>query len=394
MSTSVASLHCLATFDNKVGGSVHAALTTCKYLARAGHRAEAIAPFSQGDDLAYLPQSYPEVTCHTVERSFPSRYSNSRELGEWLEKNLDRFDLVEIHGIWVLSTWHVARACQRRRKPYIVRPHGSLDPFDLKKHAWQKRLLGPLAVSRLLQRSALVMCTAELERQRLVTYGSNPRSKAMPLPVILPGEKGNGGVFRRKHKIPADAQVVLFLSRIDYKKGLDFLIPALAMLKRAFPKLWFVLAGAGDPAYVTCVRHWLEETSVRSFATEVGFVTGQDKLDAYAAADIFALPSLNENFGIVLIEAMNAGLPVLISDEVYIHKEVAEAGAGVICQPALASVAAALRPMLDGSVDLRAMGARGRAAVQERYLPEKATESLVAAYRALIGRNSQGAFST
>jgi glycosyltransferase involved in cell wall biosynthesis len=176
----------------------------------------------------------------------------------------------------------------------------------------------------------------------------------------------------------------MFMSRIDYKKGLDALMPALAQLRREFGSLWFVLAGSGDPSFMPSVDRWIGEQGLSTVTSKVGFLSGQDKADALAAAGIFALPSLNENFGIVLIEAMHAGVPLLISDEVYIHREIAGHGAGLVCRPEAASIAGSLRRMLDGSVDLAKMGRCGRDLVERRYRPEAATELLLGAYSAAI----------
>src|ERR1035437_1592127 len=304
--TIIRTLHCICSFDNKLGGGVHAALNVCKYLALDGHPVETAATHDNADDTGYLVQKYPEVTCHKLKRSFPGRYCNSHEYVRWLRNNVRRFQIVEIHGIFTLSTYWAARICQQLSVPYLVRPHGSLDPFDLKKHALLKKALGPVFVRWLLKHSAGVVCTSKLEADLLVTYGAKPRRYILPLPVPLPETPGNGPAFRQRHKIPVDAQVVLFMSRVDYKKGLDFLIPALGRLKAECPKLWFVLAGTGETDFVAKVHSWIEAHGVRPFTTVTGFVTGQEKLDTLAAADIFALTSLHENFGIVIIEAMNA----------------------------------------------------------------------------------------
>jgi glycosyltransferase involved in cell wall biosynthesis len=380
----IPTLHCLFSFDNKLGGSIHAALNVCKYLEQGGQPVEVAATYASSDDTAYLSENYPELLCRKFKRSFPKRYCNSSELVQWLRTNIHRFRLVELHGIFVLSTFQAARICQEQRVPYLVRPHGSLDPFDLKKHAFLKRVMGPIFVRWLLQHSAGVVCTSDLEAKHLVTYGASPRRFVVPLPVPLAEREGNGEAFRKRHKIPADAQVVLFMSRVDYKKGLDFLIPALARLKPEFQKLWFVLAGTGVSDFVTRVHSWIDRCGIRPFTTEVGFVSGQEKLDALAAANIFALPSLNETFGIVIIEAMYAGLPLLISSEVYIAQDIANAKAGIICSPDVDSVTRHLRTMLDGSVDLRAMVEQGRQLVRTRYQPEVATYTLVKMYEAII----------
>ncbi len=112
---------------------------------------------------------------------------------------------------------------------YVVGAHNSLDPFDLTKRSFLKRLLGPIYVRPLLNGSSGVMCTAELESERLVTYGAKPTHFLVPLtvPTIL-GASKSGLDFRRQYGIPESAFVVLFISRFDVMKGLQFLIPALA----------------------------------------------------------------------------------------------------------------------------------------------------------------------
>lgn len=382
----VSSLHCLFSYHNKLGGSVHAALNVCKYLAKAGQPVEAVGSFYPDDDIDYLKTHYAEVQCHQVARSFPRRYCNSSELVHWLDRNIGRFDLVELHGIFVFTTLRAARFCRKRGIPYLVHPHGSLDPFDLQKHALLKRMIGPIYVRWLLNNSAGVVCTAQLEAERLVTYGASPRRLIVPLPVPLYEKTGDGLAFRKRHSIPADAQVILFMSRLDYKKGLDFLIPAIARLRHEMPKLWFVIAGTGARDFLESVRRWISLNGLRSCTSEVGFLTGDAKQDALAAADIFALPSRNENFGIVNIEAMHAGVPLLVSDEVYICREIESAGAGVVCKPNVASVTEKLRQMLNGDADLQAMGQNGRALVQRRYRPEMATEMLIQMYAQTINR--------
>jgi glycosyltransferase involved in cell wall biosynthesis len=377
----VHSLHTIFGFHNPLGGAVHAALGVCQHLAEAGHPVDIAGTHAAGDDVAYLSQAYPAVRPHFFSRSFPARNWNSAAFKEWLPGAIARYDWVEIHTIFAGITWHAARACRRAGKPYFVRPHGSLDPFDLKKRAGLKRWLGPLLVRPVLAGAAGVVLTSTLEAERLVTFGAQVPRLVMPLPVPLPLKPGVGGEFRRRHGIPEDALVVLFMSRVDYKKGLDFLIPALGRLRSEFPRLWFVLAGTGEPAFTERVKGWLATHGLMARTSVVGFVSGADKQNALAAADVFALPSLNENFGIVLIEAMHAGLPLLISDEVYIHGEIAQAGAGLVCRPETGSVTDTLRALLAGAEVRATMGRRGRELVQQRYRPEAATELLVRAYR-------------
>lgn len=381
-------LHVIDRIDRRLGGAMQAVLTVCNYLAHTGVNVDCAASIGEGDDTGHLSREFTEVGSKLFKRKgLMARYARAPDFEKWLSAEVRSYDLVEIHAIFSVFTWRAAEICHRAGIPYVVRPHGSLDPFDLNKHAVLKKLIGPLLIRRMLEKAAGVLLTAPLEAERLVTYGAKVRKVVMPLPVALSDATGDRASFRRKHGVPDDAQVVLFLSRVDYKKGLDFLIPALGRLKAEFPKLWFILAGVGTPEFTDKVHRWLEQHNVRRFTSEVGFVSGQDKWDAFAAADIFALPSLNENFGIVNIEAMHAGLPLLISNEVYICKEIEGADAGVICQPSIESVTEKLRTMLSGALDLPAMGQRGRELVRTRYRPEAATDALTNLYREIVAKS-------
>jgi len=382
-------LHIIDRLDKRLGGSVSATLGVCKYLALAGVEVEAAGSIGPGDVLDHLECEYAGFKTHRFARSFPARYANSAAFSQWLPGVLKEYDLVEIHAIFSAFTLNAARICRQMRKPYFVRPHGSLDPFDLKKHAFLKKIVGPSLIRPLLGGSAAVLLTAPLEAERLETYGARVRKVVLPLPVPLPTETGNRDQFRRRHGIPTNARVVLFMSRIDYKKGLDFLIPAIGRLRREIPQLWLVLAGSGDTAFTAKVRRWLVDHGVASITSEVGFVSGQEKLDAFAAADIFALPSLNENFGIVNVEAMHSGLPLLVSSEVYIHSQIAEAKAGIICYPNIDSVVEKLRLMLGDRIDLKLMGQCGQKLVQARYRPDSATSELIRFYEQALGNSGR-----
>jgi glycosyltransferase involved in cell wall biosynthesis len=379
------SLHYLYSFDNRLGGGIHAPLSICKYLTDADQPNEIIAPFAPGDDISPLNSTYAKLKSHRFPKSGPRNAWYSRAINPWLKSNLHRFQIAEVHCVWSLSALQTARRCIAAGVPYLVRPHGALDPFDVTKNSLIKRLLGPLLIRRFLSNSIGVVCTASMEAERLITYGAEPNRFVVPLPVVLPDQMGDRSRFRTKHGISEDAPVVLFLSRIDYKKGLDFLVPALGRLKDEFPGLRFVLAGTGTVEYSRLVQQWIDEAGLRSHTIEVGFVTGLDKQDAFAAADVFALPSLNENFGMVNVEAMHAGLPLVISNQVYIHQEIEAGGAGLVCETNVESVTEILRKALSSPGQLKQMGQAGTRLVQRLYRPSVATENLVELYERLIG---------
>jgi glycosyltransferase involved in cell wall biosynthesis len=381
------SLHTIHSLDNRLGGAVHAGLNVCKHLVHAGEPVEVFATQGPQDDLGYLQTVYRDVPCHLVPRRAPARWYNGEDLSGWFAAHLPRFDVVELHAVFSFVTIRAAQACRRLRKPYLLRPHGSLDPFDLSKRGTLKRILGPVFLRPVLAGSAGVMCTSQREADLVETYGAKPARFVVPLPVPrLEGDPGGREAFRAKHGIPGDAFVVLFLSRIDYKKGLEFLLPALAAARREHQDVWFVLAGGGEAAFVDGIRRRIVELGLTGCTREVGFVSGPEKAAAFQAADLFALPSLNENFGIVIVEAMQAGRPVLISDQVYIHPEIIAAGAGVLCRPDPGDCERALRTVLADRRAAQAMGERAAVLAAARFSPEAATRQLLGVYEQICRR--------
>ncbi len=380
-SNKFSSLHTLHSLDNRLGGAVHAGLNVCKHLVESGQAVLVVATRGPQDDLEYLRSSYHAVPCQFMRRRAPARWYNGENLLGRLTSEIPRFDLVELHAVFSFVTIRAAQACRRLGKPYLLRPHGSLDPFDLSKRGTLKRLLGPVFLRPVLAGCAGVMCTSQREADLIETYGANPRRFVVPLPVPrLHCEPNAGAEFRSKHGIPSNAFVVLFLSRIDYKKGLEFLLPALAAARRSHRDLWFVLAGSGEKGFVEDIRQRIEVLGLSGITREVGFVSGSEKAAAFQACDLFALPSLNENFGIVIVEAMQAGRPVLISDQVYINPEIVSNRAGVLCRPDPDDCTRVLMDVLSNRTEARRMGEQAATLSQAKFSPESATRQLLEVY--------------
>ncbi len=377
-------LHVAPSLDNAMGGSVHAALQVCKMLIDGGQEVEVAATVGPQDQLDYLTSSFPDVPYRLFRRRFPHHNFNSNELRRWLAANVGRYALADIHGVNSFAAVYATGACRRAGVPHVVRPHGSLDPFDLAKHRLLKAGYGPVVLRRMLDGADAVVLTSALEAERMRTFGARPRIAVMPLPVHPPPTGGDGPSFRRRHGIPQDARVVLFLGRLDHKKGLQFLIPALAALKASFDDLWFVLAGSGEAAQERTVTALLEANGVGEWTTRCGFLAGEDKQSALAASDVFALPSLFENFGIVVVEAMGAGLALLLSEEVYIHDVIVDGGAAEHCRPCTASCRDGLRRLLADRARMAAMGARAREVAESRFSIEAAREPLVRLYADVV----------
>ncbi len=274
--------------------------------------------------------------------------------------------VVHVHALWEEVQHQAARAARRLGRPYVVRPCGMLDPWSLGQSSLKKRLYLWWRLRRHLDRAAALHFTTPIERDLTAPLRLGAPAVVEPN-GIRPAEFDRlppRGEFRTRHGIPAGVPVCLFLGRVHPKKGLDLLVPAFAA---AGDRGHLVVAGPDDDGYGREVRAAVERAGLVGRVHFVGMLRGADKLAALADADLFALPSRQENFGNAVVEALAAGLPVVISDQVNLWPEIAAAAVGGVVPLDVAALAAELRRWLDAP-DLRAeVAPQARRLVRERF---------------------------
>lgn len=292
-------------------------------------------------------------------RDRASVYSYSSAMGRWLRRHVREYDLIEIHGVFNYPCLAAGYCARRSSTAYIVHPHGQLDPFDLRKHPLMKQAMGPILVRPLLGHAERVLTTSQLEAQRLETYGGAARIETLSLPYLVSDDGSDGEAFRQKYRLP-DTDVILFLGRVDYKKGLTYLIDALSLVHGRFPDAVLVLGGDDRSRYAAELKARVLKANLDDHVRFLGTLSLAEKSSALAIASVLALVSDNENYGLVLMEGAWWGLPLLVSSEVYIAGVLEEAGAALVVDRRPAAVADALTILL-GDDDLRhRMGAEGR----------------------------------
>jgi glycosyltransferase involved in cell wall biosynthesis len=207
------------------------------------------------------------------------------------------------------------------RVPLVIHPNNSLDPYDLRKHWRIKRSLRPV-LRWLLAGTRALWTASELESERLDTFGVRVDRFVSPLPVELPNP------VERPPDAPAGN--VLFLGRLDRKKGIERLIQAVAIAQQRGTPLRTVIAGTGDEEYASALRELAESHLADGTFDFPGHVAGDEREALFRAASVFVLHSDNENFGIAVIEALGYGLPVVLSPEVYIAGDLAARGVAAV----------------------------------------------------------------
>jgi glycosyltransferase involved in cell wall biosynthesis len=313
------------------------------------------------------------------------RYKFSLDLLRWLAGRSGDYDLAHIHAIFSPVSTAAATVARSQKLPYILRPLGTLDPADLRKKRQLKQIYGSLLERPNLAGAAAIHFTSEEECKVSERFGTKTKDLVIPLGVDIP-DLPPLGQARQKFGIAGESPLLLFMSRIDPKKGLDLLFPALERLLNEGVPFHFVLAGSNpqDPEYEKQIRKEIETSKLAKCTTIAGFVSGESKLALLQDADIFVLPSYYENFGLAVAEAMATGTPVVISDGVYIWDDIQKADAGWVSKMNVKSLTAILKLALKDNHERHLKGINARQLVLDRYSWSAIAQQTITAYQALI----------
>lgn len=256
-------------------------------------------------------------------------YTVSLGLFAWLWKNTTRFDVVHIHSLFNFPFLAAALAALWAQKPFVVRPLGVLNRWGMEnRRPWLKQLSLRFLESHFLRRASAIHYTAAQERDEAAASGVHWHPVIIPNPVSYqPKASGALHAFRRQHGIADHSLVIGFVSRIDPKRG--FLL--LKAFSRACPPdARLVIAGRGEPSFEASLRKLAQDLRIDDRVIWPGFLSGAAKDELFVDLDLFVLPSYSENFGIAVVEALAAGLPVITTNQVALHTELAASDAAYI----------------------------------------------------------------
>ena len=380
-------LHAISTLAIRDGGPAKACFEMARAVARRGHEVSIFTTDYGGPGMFATPAGATVerdgVSIRCFPASFPRFWKFSPALGRALRNAIPRVDVVHLHSLYLFHDKVAGSECRRAGVPYLLRPHGSLDPYLYRRHRFRKMLMEIWFQNAVTRGAAAIHFTTEEEDRLARPYVFEVPGVVVPLGLDLDEyqpEPLRGG-FRAAYPEIGDRPIVLFLGRLNFKKGLDILIRAFAGAARAVDA-HLVVAGPDDGMGAK-VRAWIDAHRLRGRTTFTGMVTGPDKLALLADADLFVLPSYSENFGIAVIEAMACGVPVAISDRVNLWREVAGADAGWATPPRAEPFQAALVEALSNLGEAREKGARGRRLVAERFQWSRIAAALEQAYASL-----------
>ncbi len=382
-------LHSITSVNPAGGGPIEGLKQLAAVNISHGHSVEVV---SLDDPSAPWVRDCP-VRCHALGPS-TSVYHYSSRFVPWLREHRHEYDAVIVNGLWQYASFGVWLALRGSPTPYFVFTHGMLDPWF--KHTYplkhlKKWLYWPWAEYRVLRDATAVLFTCEEERRLarqsfwlykcdefVVNYGTRT-------PTGDPQRQRD--LFFGSFPHLRDKRCLLFLGRVHEKKGPDLLFRAFASLLADAPAhrtrdLHLVMAGPDDHAYGREMRALAESLGLGGRITWTGMVGGDLKWGAFHAADAFVLTSHQENFGIAVVEALACGVPVLITSQVNIWREIHEAGAGFVDSDDVQGARRLLDRWLNvDSGEWRRMRSAARNIFAERFVVERTAESFIRAMR-------------
>jgi len=310
------------------------------------------------------------------------RYKFSLDLFTWLANRAKDYDIAHIHALFSPVSSISAFIARYRQLPYILRPLGTLDPADLQKKRQLKQIYANFLEKPNLAAAAAIHFTSEQECQTAERFNIKTKDIIIPLGVDF----FNPQALPVGFDLPENKPIILYMSRLDPKKGLDLLLPSLERLLEKGLDFHFVLAGGNpqDREYENRIKNQIERSILGKNTTITGFVTGEVKNSLLARADLFVLPSYYENFGIAVAEAMAAGIPVVISDRVDLHPAVAAAAAGWVTACQLEDLTNALATAITNPEIRQQRGKNAKDLVFNQYSWSAIADQLLTVYQNLV----------
>ena len=325
-------LRVIATLDPASGGPA----------ATLGPITEALIPYGHTVEVACLDLA---EASWIKDVSFPvyclgprmTRYGYSKRLSKFLRSNLHHYDCVIVHGIWGFISYAVWRSSRQSRTPYVVHPHGMLLPWYNQRDplTYLKKIIYWLAIEyRVLRDAKAVLFVCEQERLlagrtfwpyrcrgTLVSYGTAPPSASAAEQLRI--------FFGRFPELEGK-QLIIFLGRIHFTKGCDLLIEAFSRIAGEVDRAQLLIAGPDEVGWKKTLVRKAQKLGIDGRITWAGLLAGDVKWGALRASEVFVLPSRQDNHSVAMAEALSCGVPVLISDKVYIWPQIVADGAGLV----------------------------------------------------------------
>lgn len=385
-------LHLTSSIGTEAGGVALTVLDTCKALALEGITVELLTHNIGTIDLPWKDNPPPSLTLTLAAAPASDRFS-SAEMKRLLPERIKACDLLHVHGMWQMLNNRAASIARKLGKPYVCSIHGMLDPWSMSQRRGRKLLYYHLFEKKRLKQAAAMHFTAEGELKKAVQWVPSG-VPTLVVPIIfnlalyleLPERDA---AYRYFPQLPGNVPWVLFLSRLHEKKGLEYLINAMIQLPASLANAQLIVAGTGEPGYIESLKTLTRQLKIESRVHFVGMVQGAAKAALYRTADVLAVPTSQENFGLIFPEALACETAVMLTVGVDIHREILDSGAGYLIRQNASDIAEKLTEALSDRPANRRRGAAGRRWVLDTLQPTAIAKRWASIYESILARTLQ-----
>lgn len=387
-------LHVIPSIASVRGGPSQAVLEMVTALRHFNIDAEIATTNDNGTQILNVPLNkkieYQKVPVWFFSRFSPEihsirEFTFSSSLTFWLWNHISNYDLVHIHAIFSYPSTIAMAIARIKKLPYICRPLGQLCSWSLKQNYQKKQIYLKLIEKFNINYAEALHFTSRQEQQEASILNLKSSSFVLPHGISIPSKIPDARtILRQQLKVAENEPIILFLSRLHPKKGLEYLIPALGNLTdKSFT---FILAGNGDSEYETEVEKLLHEHKIYTRTCRVGFVQGEYKNLLLQGADIFALTSYSENFGIAILEALASGIPALVTPGVALSSLLEQERIGYVMDLNVDAITSSLKYCLNNLPELNEKGKRASQIILQQYTWQSFAPKLVDIYTAIINQ--------
>lgn len=369
------------------GGPSKSVVELAESIGKLGVNVDLVATNANGDNVLDVPLfTWIDKQYYRV-KYFPyfdiADYKFALSLTIWLFQNVSTYDLVHTNTIFSYPVLPAYWACQFHKIPYIVTPRGMLEPWALAYKSRKKKPYFSLLEKPALQKASAIHMLASSEAERTHSLNLKP-----PLVVVPNGihrqdfqNLPNPDTFYHQFPETLNKTLIIFLGRIDPKKGLDLLATAFAKAHQLFPQIHLIVAGQDNIGFLPTAQTYFQEVGCSDAVTFTGMLTGSIKDAALAASNIYVAPSYSEGFSMSVLEGMATGLPCVITTGCNFPeaKDVAK-----IVDIDAEQIAKALISLLQAPLEAKDMGDRARAFILENYTWDKIALKMIAIYNEII----------
>jgi glycosyltransferase involved in cell wall biosynthesis len=393
-------LHVIPSISPSLGGPPQVALNLVWALRESGVEAEIITTNYDGSSSMNFPlnqrvdypfKAHEEVTVPVWFLPFQppalKEFIFSPALTRWMWQHIQNYDVLDNHYLFSYAPTCAAAIARLKKIPYTIRTMGQLTPWALAQSQLKKQIYTTLVERTNLNHAAAIHCTSIAEAEDVRNFGITTPTVTLPLGVhsstACPDARSR---LRAQYNISSEVPIVLFLSRLHYKKRPDLLLQSLSQLKEQGQRFHLIMAGSGDPDYEMELKSLAASLNITDRVSFPGLVLEEAKDLLLQGANLFVLPSFSENFGIAVAEALSAGLPVVITPDIQISSDIMAANAGLVVQGEVEALTNAIAQLLNSPQLRDQLGKNGQRLAKQHYSWITIAKQLIPIYERIAAR--------